>query len=276
MPSPVWDYFYDPRSDRATYSLLGKIREDMIFMSEMVPELFSLALSNNMPIEDELVWGIRRMLGKNEVDSSVCFALQIFIDIHHGLGEEVTRGFKELQKTNENHLTILKKYVQRIMKFDELIKMVLPSLTFTSDFAEEWIRKDGIRAFKRVFYGSRYLTHCGPIKISLLLSHHPLFCGLLIFVFTLKFQQISFLCETKNGVIMAAAHLYNAVRQDEILEILWPDMDLLIRHQTEEKVFLGQAPTTPDMMYKRHCLIEGTSVQVFAQNRRKYKMSLEE
>lgn len=75
---------------------------------------------------------------------------------------------------------------------------------------------------------------------------------------------------------MAAAHLYNAVRQDGILEILWPDMDMLILHQTEEKVFLGQAPTTPDMMYKRYRLIEGISVQVFAQNRRKYKMSLEE
>lgn len=276
MPSPVWDYFYDPRSDRATYSHLKKVREDMILMSEMVPELFFLVLCNNMPVEDELVWGIRRMLGKREVDLSVCFALQVFIDIHHGLGEEVTRGFKELQKTNENHLAILKNYAQRIIKYDELKKMVLPGLSFTSVFAEEWIKKDGIRAFKRDFYGSRYLTHCGPIKPFLLLSHHPLLCGLLTFVFTLKTQQISLLCETKNGAIMAAAHLYNAVRQDGLLEILWPDMDLLIQHQTAEKIFLGPPPTTPDMMYKRYCLIEGISVQVFAQNRRKHKMSLEE
>lgn len=273
IPPPSWDCIYDPRADRASYDPVRRGREDMILMSEMIPDLFLLAKYKILPAEDELTWGIRRLLDFKEVELSMCFALQVFVDINHELGEEVTRGFKELQKTSENHFAILTKYAQRIENLDEFKEAILPNLEFFSGFAERWIRNDGIMAHKTEIHGSRIFR---PVKPHLLLLHHPVLCGLLTFASTLKIQQVSLLCEMKNGAIMATAHLYNAVQQDGLLELSWPDMDTLIGHQTAEKIFLGQAPTTPDIRYRRYRLIEGTSVQVFARNRRKYKMNVEE
>ena len=68
--------------------------------------------------------------------------------------------------------------------------------------------------------------------------------------------------------ILTTAHLYNAARQTQTLEVPWPDMDELIQAQIVG-LFSGKLPWEPRGFYSRAALRMGYSVQNFARNKRK-------
>lgn len=68
--------------------------------------------------------------------------------------------------------------------------------------------------------------------------------------------------------IFATAHLYNAARQTQTLEVPWPDMDELIQAQIVE-LFSGKLPQEPKRFYSRAALRLGLSAQHFARNKRR-------
>ena len=73
-----------------------------------------------------------------------------------------------------------------------------------------------------------------------------------------------------HQTIFAIAHLYNAARQTNTLEVCWPEMDELISVHLVE-LFSGQLPQAPNEFYSRAAIRLGISAQHFARNKRKVK-----
>ncbi|KAJ0343272.1 hypothetical protein KNSL1_010335, partial [Colletotrichum chrysophilum] len=103
---------YDPTSKFETKSPEDKFQEDQVIMMEFFGELMAVIRSlPDWPVEDEFLRGMRDMDTTKDVPFYLVFAAQVFLDIHHILGNEVERGFQEMStETNimrnnlESHL----------------------------------------------------------------------------------------------------------------------------------------------------------------------------
>lgn len=70
------------------------------------------------------------------------------------------------------------------------------------------------------------------------------------------------------GSITFSAHLYDALRQEKLLNEHWTDMELLFSVQNEEHLLVGNRPNTAEQYFRRFCLTMGYSASNFARNRR--------
>lgn len=68
--------------------------------------------------------------------------------------------------------------------------------------------------------------------------------------------------------ILSTAHLYNAVRQSNLLPVAWRDMEYLTSLHKPQHLFFGGYPTTPEGFLKRFRLAFGLNVSNFAPNRK--------
>ena len=71
-----------------------------------------------------------------------------------------------------------------------------------------------------------------------------------------------------QGIVLAAAHLYNAAQQDGSLATSWATMDDLITLWKSEQIYAGTKPAEPETWYRRYRFIEGMPVDIFAPNAR--------
>ena len=58
---------------------------------------------------------------------------------------------------------------------------------------------------------------------------------------------------------MGLAHLYNALRQNEYLEMPWPRMESLLEIHDQDYIFFGGAPTTLKSALSKIRLSKGVS-----------------
>lgn len=68
---------------------------------------------------------------------------------------------------------------------------------------------------------------------------------------------------------MYAGHLYNAVRQEKLLNTQWDHMKLFM---LQDNFFVVDRPQAPDKYLKRFVLSLGASASTFAKNKRKQKI----
>jgi hypothetical protein len=88
---------YDFRSDRASKSSRDEFREDKVVRLGILPGFCGFALGpGSIPAEDELTRDICEMVKRRSIPIWLVFAAQIFLDIHHTLGGQVSRGFSDL------------------------------------------------------------------------------------------------------------------------------------------------------------------------------------
>lgn len=62
----------------------------------------------------------------------------------------------------------------------------------------------------------------------MLLSMHPLLCGLLQFSFLLATQHLGLVVAQQHGAITAVAHIYNAARQEKGISACWQELEEMI------------------------------------------------
>ncbi|KAA6408554.1 MAG: hypothetical protein FRX48_07636 [Lasallia pustulata] len=98
-------------------------------------------------------------------------------------------------------------------------------------------------------------------------THNPLYCGTLAFQLAIDREQAGISLANHHTSIFAVAHLYNALRQLDVLEERWMDMEKIIDLHIKF-LFAGQLPTTPKDFHSRCCLQLGVSAQNFARNQR--------
>lgn len=102
-----------------------------------------------------------------------------------------------------------------------------------------------------------------------MLRSNPLLCGLILFNFKMRAQELGVTFANAWGSIINTAQIYNAVRQEELLSRPWKDMEMIISLQSEETFFVGERPKGLEEYVRRLELNMGYSATIFAKDRRK-------
>lgn len=248
-----------------------QFQQDKVLLLEYLPD-FTALQHFNIPIQakDAVSVALRQFVKKKSLPIHTLFAAQILLDIHRILGPKVRYGLKELQ----GGAAQIKATVVKNQKFHEDLKV--PTWNKQNEQIVETFVKEIDETVFADFVGT--LSDCAHEASSRLspnepfhwFSGHPLFCGLRLFSLRLRIQEIGVLFIGAWGTWWLA-HLYNAARQmhstrlgGQILDVEWPDMDILIDMQGESRVFVGLAPTTIDESWARLNLVMGYSAGALA------------
>lgn len=265
---PQLDDIYDPRSGASGLERSEEWRRDHILIDQFLAA-FPPLLTSGLVTTDEITEGLREVTRTRNVRLWAVFGLQIQLDIHHILGLDATRGLQELHTTAKR----IKEMVAAHLYFhNEMEGNVheeeLGKINLIRDLLDRHILNDVLVYDRLNAFGPSAPTLLHSSKPFLLLSMHPLLCGLLQFAFLLTTQQLGLIVALDHGAITAAAHLCNAARQEKMISACWQELEELIAVWTPEKIYIGPSPTDPEAYNRRYLLIEGVSADSFAVNRR--------
>lgn len=129
----------------------------------------------------------------------------------------------------------------------------------------DWLEEDCIGSRIKKLAPSRAASPGGDFR---LLRQHPLVCGLLAFHLHSEYHSAGVIYANVMGVVLHTSHLYNTIQQEGSCSASWPDLDLMVHMQSEERVFVGGKPDSAEDYLKRFCLCMGYSAEQFATNRR--------
>lgn len=85
---------------------------------------------------------------------------------------------------------------------------------------------------------------------ALHINKNPLFCGTLVLSQMVLTERIGLNLANQHLSIFAMAHLYNALRKMELIDIVWDDMEQIIATQAGP-YFAGDIPDSPEEMSAR-------------------------
>ena len=262
---------YDPASDRSNKSAQEKFREDKAMLCGILPDFYIATYGPQHNIlDDELTRGLRTAFETKKLPLWLVFAAQIYVDIHHILREDVSRGFEELQVLGK----LFSMSIHANIKFHEALRV------------ENWPRSNDtiveqlLRQLGTTVGHDAVLQKKKSLRLSddlcgepfALLRSHPLQCGLYAYYFKIKYQDLGITFSNAWGSILYTFHLYNAVRQEKLLHSEWFDMDVIMSMQDD--IFAGNRPVDFEAYLKRFYLSMGGSAVMFAKDRRKGKLPL--
>ncbi|KAI4155207.1 MAG: hypothetical protein LQ340_001140 [Diploschistes diacapsis] len=262
---------YDATSDRSRKNAREKFKEDKAMLCGILPDFYLTVQGppKTMIAEDELTRGLRDAFRTKELPLWLIFATQVYVDIHHVLRGYVSNGISDLQKTGK----YLYDSIDQIFKFHASLRI------------ENWPRSNDL-VFKQLQEDIDRLVMNDPLfkrkqDMGLppqlvgaphqLMSSHPLRCGLHAYYLKIMHQEISIAFVNAWGSIIYTYQLYNAVRQEELIQREWQDMAILMSMQ--DSIFAGDSPSTFDAYLKWFSLSIGVSATVFAKDKRKSSRS---
>lgn len=255
---------YDPKSDRSAKDARGKFLEDQQILMEVLTDFAYICKAGpDMPAEDELTRGLREMFKTKKIPYWLLFAVQVFLDIHHELREDVERGYDEFRniaaavKMSIDDVAFKFHRSLRIENWPRQNDQVLRQIAAD---VETFALTDIVQEIKK-----RIRMPLGePFRLQ---RWHPVFCGLWAYNFLARHQEVGVAFAGAWGSILYTYHLYNALRQEKLLQFRWKDMELFeMLHQ--DQIFPGGPPRAPEDYLKRFCLSMGYSATVFARDRR--------
>lgn len=250
---------------------------DAIILNELFGEVASLRPDEYVPIQDELVSGLKETLATKCVHLWVVFGLQLFLDTQHLLGESsirsspamtalnlnpgksVTRGFRELESTGRvfkdiNERDIILAQVALKKKFSEDDKKLFRQ---NVGLVDKWILRDEMRNAWQRERGKQS-------RPFFFLLHNPVTCGLFQSALLLRQQKTGMAGANAMQYIPSVAHLYNAAKNESLLNGVWPDMEELISLHGSDGIFLGQPPRNSAQYLSSYLIMRGFSAQTFA------------
>ena len=232
----------------------------MILLNEILPELFIL-LSGRLPTEDKLTEGFRTTMRTQKITLWLVFALQVFVDIHHTLREDVIRGLQELWATATCADATLQDFLQYSRGYSEKTwgQTNRERVESIKKIMDEFVFKDKLMQMRETAFGPRLRCEIGPGNPFCLFVNNHLLCGLFKFGINLKLQMGGVMIANRLGWIRDAAHLYNAARQEGRMTVAWLDVDHLISMESPGGLFIGQPPSTPEAYLKQLYLMDGVS-----------------
>ncbi|EDN10451.1 hypothetical protein I7I51_01628 [Histoplasma capsulatum] len=254
---------YNPKADRERLSLGQKFNEDKIILLSILPEfcLFD-TFKIRMPTEDAITRGLTEFSKTKKVTLWICFASQIFLDVHH-IGnlqythicafEDLRMSGLRIQKTIDDYLQLSKTHPQP--KFwpkvrDEEIENI--GLTVKS-----WIIRD---LFQDLRARSELDRVGSPPEKHALFSQHSILCGLILFNLNSRMQFIGQQLVTQWYDVQQLAFLHNLVINSPThKDLKWPDMDAFIKIHGESHIFIGSRPKNASESLNRLELASGIS-----------------
>ncbi|EYE92270.1 uncharacterized protein EURHEDRAFT_415694 [Aspergillus ruber CBS 135680] len=255
---------YNPLNDRSKMTDREKSYEDRVLLMEMLSEINFLCKASPRPMswEDELTSGLRTTLCETgKIPLWLTFAAHLWLDTHHILRNEVSRAYDDLYEAAVR----MKDSIKEILDFHRSLKV------------DNWPRSNDM-AFNIVLERIEWVVDEDTLQDAKRragrpvgqpfdwLKQHPIYAGLYLYHIKAMFQEIGITFVGAWGSVMYAGHLYNAVRQEKLLNIRWDDMELLF--MLHENFFVGGRPRTPDDYLKRFVLSLGASASTFAKNKR--------
>lgn len=260
---------YNPSSDRRKKSARQKHQEDTVLLMEILPEFALLCrMRGNVPVEDELVRGLRTAFDTKRISLSTVLAVQIYLDIHHRMRDQVYRGLIDMEKTANHILGSIDQHTKFHASItidtwprsnDDFFRLIKYRI-------ETWAKGDPI-----LDASLRYRRPPPPDRH--LLSKHSLLCGLIAYGLKMDFNEAGIALANAWGATVCCAHLYDAVRQTGLLQSSWKDMEIM-RGVAEMDALpsSARAEATPEIFLQRFMLSMGYSAANFAaQGRRKQK-----
>lgn len=259
---------YDPKANREGMSVGQKFNEDKIILLQLLPE-FCMVDTFGIPMltPDAITAGLVEFFKTKKVTPWLCFASQVFLDVHHVMRGSTLGAFEDLrmsglriQKTIDDYLTLSKSHPQPQFwpkEGDEEIKNI--HLTVAS-----WIIQDP-------FSEARPLSMPGnniPEK-HVLFSQHSILCGLSLFHLNTRMQSVGQQLVTQWYDVQQLAFLYNLAKTAAHKNLSWPDMEAFIKIHGESHIFIGSRPKNASESLNRLELATGiSSTAKFARNPR--------
>ena len=256
---------YNPLDDRSKMTdREKKSHEDRAFLMEMLSEINFLckASPEQMTWEDEFTSGLRKTLCETKkIPLWLTFAVQLFLDTHHTLRNEVWRAYDDLYEA--------------AVKMGGSVKEILD--IHRSLRIDNWPRSNDM-AFEILLERIEWVTEVDTLQDAKRRAHrpvgqpfdwlkqHPIYAGLYLYYLKSLFQEVGITFVGAWGSVMYAGHLYNAVRQEKLLNTQWDDMELLF--MLHENFFVGDRPQTPEAYLKRFVLSLGAAASTFARKKR--------
>ncbi|TEA17734.1 hypothetical protein C8034_v010026 [Colletotrichum sidae] len=275
---PGYYGIYDPSSNRETKSGQEKFQEDQILIMELCTELVLIARRlPTWPVEDGLLRGMKELIETRELPFSLVFAVQIYLDIHHSLREDVVRGLHEMVKST----SIIRNDVARHLEFHQNLKIrtwpasndaVLKSMNMMIG----WLGRDPIHDVKVKEYRESGTVLSADTEKYYLLRNSPVMAGLILYHYRAQLYDIGITVANAWGSMTCSAHLYNALQSERLLQDVWKDMDVAMSLLGQQSFFVGGAPKTAADYLKKFCWQMGTSVAAFANPKnRRAKVAIE-
>ncbi|KAL8642385.1 MAG: hypothetical protein Q9228_000920 [Teloschistes exilis] len=199
------------------------------------------------------------------------FAAQLFLDIHHILGDQkCNQGLQDLQLATAKHRQILDGYQQfsrsvyakrRLRRDDVLIQEALSRI-------ETWVKEDVVEKERAKMATVKDELDIKASKPRELLGSHPWLCGALRFGFDVMCTLVGTSQLNHYEYANPLAHLYNAAWQEGFLDAQWADMEKILDMYPSKDIFAGSRPMKGNG-YSAHFQCAGGVLAVtFAKNRR--------
>ncbi|THY50224.1 hypothetical protein D6C97_07087 [Aureobasidium pullulans] len=262
--------FRDLSTEWSQKSSRDKLEDDKLVLFEAFSG-FSAIAKTGCFAEDELIRGVREMAPGKKVPLWLTFAVQSFLDVQHVMGPHVAQGIVDLQ-TAARHIGAS---LNQNFKFHEKLRIntwdvhndrVLKQI---QNIITTWVAQDNV---KKIIERSLLRNPTIAAQIAgepfKLLKQYPSLCGIWLYSLRYLMQDAGITFANAWGSVMYSAHLYNAARQQKLVNGIWKDMELALLLQGNDRMFIGDRPKQPEDYLKRFNLCMGYSATSLAKNAR--------
>ncbi|KAJ6008281.1 hypothetical protein N7540_012257 [Penicillium herquei] len=243
---------YNPKANREMMSPDQKIIEDRIIIFELLPEFWMISrFSYTLPVSDSITEGLVEYVKTKRADLWLCFASQIYLDIHHIMRQSPLSAFDDLKISALR----IQKTIDEFLEFSDFhtlpggINRLRNAMDLFSKEGWDWLGQ------KR----SAYFPKMGPVEKQFLYSRSPIFCGLSLFGYNLQMQNYGQLLVNQWYDVQSVAFLYNLVNVQSRKNMEWPDMETFIKIHGESHIFVGSRPKNASESLNRFDLAIGIS-----------------
>jgi len=241
---------------------------DFRLMMGILPELYALVLrSPRLQAQHEIINALRYVVLRKRQCCWVTFAMQLLLDIRHILGENISRGLQDLRRGGRSITASIKTTID----FHQNMGMAEHAhndkhLREVIDLVDRWVEHDHIRDLLDRQNRLVDPSSASHVPEFYLLERDPLWCGLLLYNFRMVAHEGAIITANSWAFIQVTSHLYNSLRQTDMLHRTWDSMERIMSMHGIENLFLGSLPATFNDCFKRCVLAAGISVTNLARD----------
>ncbi|KAK2811591.1 hypothetical protein FQN50_001933 [Emmonsiellopsis sp. PD_5] len=252
---------YDPKADREQMSLGQKFNEDKIILLSILPEFCMVdTFKIRMPTEDAITRGLTEFRKTKRATLWLCFASQIFLDVHHIMRHSSLGAFGDLrmsglriQKTIDDYQKLSRTHPQPRFwpkEGDEAIQNI-------GSTVKSWVIRD---LFQDIRVHSKLDSIGSPPEKHALFLQHSILCGLILFSLNAQMQTVGLHLINQWYDIQQLAFLHNLVITcPGYKDLRWPDMDAFVKIHGESHIFIGSRPKNANESLNRLEMATGIS-----------------
>lgn len=237
--------------------------ESIELLSNVMINTRLLHIANGwIPMADESVRGLQVLFKDKLVEAWMVLAWRLVLVSYNALGAKRPRAAQVLRQESECALDWIREY----LRFDWgrvccMHKSCLDLCCSVVSLVAGYVKNDPVSKAKDKIFGRK----TGRVPSNYLASH-PILCGTLTFGILYAPRECARRVSNDRRLLIEVAHLYNAVKQCELVTRDWEDLEQLIFFYTEQQFFLGARPTARENFYKRLTLVHGGSIANWTQD----------